>query len=343
MRVDSDAVEVARRIGEEVLFPAAMAVDRADAVPTEQLALLAEAGLYGLAGPAEAGGLDADLLTLCSVVEVLASASLATTLVWVQHHGLVRVLAGDAPPALKEAWLAPLCRGERRAGLALAGLLPGRPRLRAVPAGGGWVLEGESPWVTGWGLIDVLHLAARGPDDSLVWLMVDAVERPGVEVRRQRLVAADASVTVHLDFAGLEVPGDRLLAIEPYDPAASMRPHVLRVNGSLALGVAMRCCRLLGPSPLDGDLEAARQFLDDSAPDELPVARAAASELAYRAAATLTVHTGSRAVLIDQHPQRLAREALLLLVFGSRPAIREALLERIAGFPQGSSLPQGLV
>jgi hypothetical protein len=32
---------------------------------------------------------------------------------------------------------------------------------------------------------------------------------------------------------------------------------------------------------------------------------------------------------VDQHPQRLAREALFLLVFGSRPAIKNALLHQL--------------
>ena len=58
-------------------------------------------------------------------------------------------------------------------------------------------------------------------------------------------------------------------------------------------------------------------------------ARAAASELAVRAAAALAVRDGSRAVSVDQHAQRLAREALFLLVFGSRPGIKSALLRRL--------------
>jgi hypothetical protein len=66
--------------------------------------------------------------------------------------------------------------------------------------------------------------------------------------------------------------------------------------------------------------------------DVLPVAqldaRAAASELAVRAAAALAARDGSRSVTVDQHPQRLAREALFLLVFGSRPGIKSALLRR---------------
>jgi hypothetical protein len=41
------------------------------------------------------------------------------------------------------------------------------------------------------------------------------------------------------------------------------------------------------------------------------------------------VRDGSRAVSVDQHAQRLAREALFLLVFGSRPGIKGALLRRL--------------
>jgi len=58
-------------------------------------------------------------------------------------------------------------------------------------------------------------------------------------------------------------------------------------------------------------------------------ARAAASELAVRAAAALAVRDGGYAVAVDQHAQRLAREAVFLLVFGSRPAIKSALLQRL--------------
>ena len=61
-----------------------------------------------------------------------------------------------------------------------------------------------------------------------------------------------------------------------------------------------------------------------------PAARAAASELALRAATTLMIHTGSRSVLTDNPAQMLLREAGFLLVFGTRPLIRDALLTRIA-------------
>jgi hypothetical protein len=34
-------------------------------------------------------------------------------------------------------------------------------------------------------------------------------------------------------------------------------------------------------------------------------------------------------ITVDQHPQRLAREALFLLVFGSRPGIKNPLLDQL--------------
>jgi hypothetical protein len=85
----------------------------------------------------------------------------------------------------------------------------------------------------------------------------------------------------------------------------------------------------MGPTAFDGQLAAIRRTLGDAATEGLPDARAAASDLALRAATALIVAHGSRSILIDQHPQRLAREALFLLVFGSRPPIRTELLRLI--------------
>jgi hypothetical protein len=82
--------------------------------------------------------------------------------------------------------------------------------------------------------------------------------------------------------------------------------------------------------PLDGELLAARDALDAAPPETMPVARAAASELAMRTAAALVAAQGSRAILVGEHAQRLAREALFLLVFAFRPAIKENLSRRLS-------------
>jgi alkylation response protein AidB-like acyl-CoA dehydrogenase len=323
----------ARRLADDVLFPDAMRVDGLDTVPVAQLDALAAEGLYGASVSQQAGGLGLDLLTTCAVTEELASGCLATTFVWLQHRGLIMTLAAETTPAaLRDRWLEPACQGKVRGGIALTGLIPGPPLLRARPVGDGWRVDGEAPWATGWSLIDLLLVVARGPGDSVVSLILDAAAQPGLTVTRQRLAAVNASVTVRLDFDGVVVPAGRLASKEPFDPAESLRPDRLRINGSLALGVAGRCCRLLGPGPLDDELAACRVQLDDAITGDteaMAEARAAVSELAVRATAALAVRDGSKSIMADQPPPRLAREALFLLVFGSRPPIKSALLREL--------------
>lgn len=115
----------ARELASGVFAPAAMGVEASQRVPPEHLDLLAAEGFYGLAGPREAGGLDVPLVVADQIIEILAGACLSTTFVWTQHHGVVRAVAGTANSALRQGMLGPLCRGERRAGVALAGLLTG--------------------------------------------------------------------------------------------------------------------------------------------------------------------------------------------------------------------------
>ena len=63
----------------------------------------------------------------------------------------------------------------------------------------------------------------------------------------------------------------------------------------------------------------------------MAAARAAASAFAFQAAGVLVAAAGSHSILTGGHPQRLAREALFLLVFGSRPAIKDDLVALLTG------------
>src|SRR6266705_2931427 len=170
-----DILGTAQRLADDVLFPAALATDAADVVPVELLDALADAGIYALTGPASAGGPDADFQTVCGVVESLSSGCLTTTFIWAQHIGAVLAAASSENTAIGE-WVGPLCRGERRAGLALGGAVPGPPALRANEEEGVWRFSGTSPFVSGWRRIDVMHTAARTDDGRLVWALIDAEE-----------------------------------------------------------------------------------------------------------------------------------------------------------------------
>jgi alkylation response protein AidB-like acyl-CoA dehydrogenase len=321
-------VGVAEDIAERILLPAAIATDAADLAPRSHFDLLAEAGFYGLAGPPETGGLNADPGTVCSVVERLAGGCLTTAFVWIQHRTPVRELRVSKNEALRARCLPELCSGRLRAGIALGGLQAGAAQISATPAEGGWLLDGTAPYVTGWGLIDVVLAAAMTNDGRVLRALVDAGAADGLRVQPLRLLAASASGTVRLTFEHYFVPSERVTSLEAYSPPPSYDGGG-RQNGSLALGVARRCLQMLGPGPLDEELNARRKQLDEAPEEEMAGARAAAAEFAVRAAVCLFVHGGSQSLLMDVHPARLYREAAFLLVFGSRPAVRAALLRRL--------------
>ncbi|HEY4019604.1 MAG TPA: acyl-CoA dehydrogenase [Pseudonocardiaceae bacterium] len=319
------AVTLARanEIADTVLFPAASTVDMTGRIPSSHLDLLAESGFYGMSTPAT----DIDFPTACAITETFAAGCLSTSFVWLQHQGVARRVAGSP---LADELLDDLELGKQRGGVALGGTLPGPPRLRATAVPGGYQLIGESPWVTGWGMIDLLLVMARDEHDNLISAIISARESDALSVSSPlRMVAATASNTVTAHFTGLFVPNEAVVGEQPYAEWAERDAAGLRFNGSLALGVVNRCTRLLGPTPLDAELTACRTRLDAAGADDLPAARAAADELAVRASSALLVHTGSRSVLLDEHPQRLAREAMFLLVFASRKGIRDALLNTL--------------
>ncbi len=312
-----------------MLFPAAVATDASDVVPVALLDALAEAGLYGIVAPPDAGGQSADFGTLCAVLEALASGCLTTAFLWMQHIGLVRALAASADEDLRSRWLKPLASGQIRAGLALGGALP-KPSLRAERDGDDWRLDGVSPFVSGWGRIDVVHAAARSADDDIIWLIVDATGNDAIRAEPLRLAALNATSTVRVTFNSVPVSDDRVTGRQPASGVTP--PEVLRTHAALPLGVTARCCRLLGHTGLDAELAAVRTELDRLGP-RTAAARANAGELAVRAASAVMTAEGSRSLLATGQAQRLAREALFTLVYALRPDSRSTVLTKL-GAPE---------
>jgi hypothetical protein len=317
------SLEAARRLADEVLFPTANETDARPVLPRERLDLLAEQGWYGLSAP----GSGLSFQDAWPVLEAFAGGCLTTTFVWTQHLGTVRACAFG--PEHLHSWVEPLAKGERRSSVAFAGLLP-EPQLRARSVGTDWILDGTAPWVSGWGLTDLIHVAARSPDDDVVWLLVD-VPSEGLRAQPLPLLAVNASSTVTLHFGEVRVPVSRQTSRFPWSDWPTRDAMGLRANGSLALGVAARCCRLIGPSRLDEELDKRRGALDTGTVDTMPAARAAAAAFAVQAASALVTQQGSRSVVLGNHAERLLREAGLLLVFGSRPSIRRQLLADLQG------------
>lgn len=312
-----ELLATARRIADEVLFRDALEVDAKGEIPTAQLQTLADEGFYGVStycdGP-----------TIAELIEVLATGCLTTAFVFTQHIGATRA-AWVADGVVHDRWAEALASGRSRGGVAFAQILrAGPPMTTTTRSDSGWIINGSAPWVTGWGHIDAVHIAARH-DDKIVWALIDAVDSDTLISERLDLAAVDASQTVVLQYRDHVISDDEVTRVVDYESWRADYQLGLRTNGSFALGVASRCCRLLGDDALTHELSAVRDRLNAVDHADMPAARAAASLFAVRAATALVAATGGSAVIRSHHAQRLFREAMFLLVQGQTPTIKSAM------------------
>ncbi|MGW0818565.1 acyl-CoA dehydrogenase family protein [Streptomyces viridiviolaceus] len=338
----------ARRLADDLLFPSAQRVDR-DGVPATHIEAVRRSGLLGVSAPAEYGGAGAPDTVARETAEILAGACCSTWFVQTQHHTPVRMLGGAEPglPA-RERLLRPLATGELLAGIAYAHLraFPRVP-VRARAERGGWRFDGTVPWYTGWGLNDVMLLAGVTDAAEVVFAFAEARERPGLRPSApMRLAALTAARTVSLELAGLWVPREAVVLRTPREEFARVDIPRSTNTSPAVFGVAYAALRLLDGAPdaketaralrsrLDEVRRRAYALADHPVAHERVEERLALRTRAYdflRAATTAAVVAGGgRSMSLDSPAQRLAREAMFLLVQGQTAPVRGAHLAALA-------------
>ncbi len=332
-------VDAARRLADELLRPNAEAVENGG-VPRAHLAALADVGLFGVTAPAAYGGSDQPVAVIREIVEVLAGADASTWFVWTQHHTPVRTLVRGTNGALRDRWLPRLAAGTSLAGVAFTHLRrPGPPAVRARRSEGGWRIDGDLAWLTSWGLAEVFLVGAVVGDD-LVWLLMPLATASGASATALDLVAMRGTSTVSVHLDDVFVADADVVLVEPVDEWRAADAERTADVSPAVFGVAGECVRRLA----DGDAAArfaaeldelrARAYAlqDESGPRAERVAvRAQAHALALRASAALVAAGAGRSMLAGNPAQRLAREALFLLVQGQDAEVRAAQLSELSG------------
>jgi alkylation response protein AidB-like acyl-CoA dehydrogenase len=351
------AVRAAARLTRDVLAPhAAAADDPAHGVDPAHLALLADAGLFSVAVPVEEGGLGGDARVDSEVLELLSGACGATWFVHTQHQlpqAAARGLFGVPGPAA-DRHRAALASGSARAGIALAHLRrPGPPALRATPGGTGWRFTGAADWCTGWGLIDLVMIAATAPDDRIVLALLPARDRAGLRAGPPlRLSVMGGTRTVALTVDDLAVGAGDVLAVHD-GPAWRAADAMRTANATPAsLGLLRRVVVALAAlgeergrpeavhaaCHLGGHGAALREraytLLRDVPLDERVGERTALrGELAaptVRAAHALVAARSGSGLLAGSPEQRWAREAAFHMVQAQTAPVRAAQLTALA-------------
>jgi alkylation response protein AidB-like acyl-CoA dehydrogenase len=347
-----DAVAAAWRVADETLFPGAQDVDRSDRIPERNLAALADAGLFGLVGPATHGGLDLDAPSARRAMAAVGSGCGATFFVWVQHHGVVRSLRSSRNDALVDAHLADLCAGRTLAGTAFAHVRrSGPPAISATRIDGGWRLDGHAPWATSWGMADWLSVAAESGGGELVWSLVPGGGAHGVTATALALPVFGATATVALHFDGCVVSDDQVLAVESADRWRGADRRQASLGQPAVLGVAERARRLLADERDDDAARAADELavelgrrwgIDDDLLGALSGGddgtgvitaasghRAACLDLARRSTTALLAAVGGRGMDLAHPAQRLAREADFYVIQAQTADGRAATLRSV--------------
>jgi alkylation response protein AidB-like acyl-CoA dehydrogenase len=345
-------VIAAARLATELLAPVAEEVDQS-VVPPSHLAAIGAAGLLAPTAPAEVGGGGAPAAVGRAVTELLACACGATWFVVTQNGTPVRTLAVSDNRELRAQWLRPLASGSALAGIALAQLRrPGPPAVSGSFEAGGWSVSGNVPWLTSWGLADVVLLGFRDGADA-VFALVPAADQPGfVGGAPLPLAAMQAASTVSVRLNDYVVPETHVVERLPYEHwaerdaanTANVTPAVFGLLRAVLTRLRAEAERrdeapMFALAERLGAEAAGLRTAAYALIDDVPAGERMADRLALRASALelVTVATaglvaaGAGASMSLRHPaQRWAREALFHLIQAQTPAVRAATLERFA-------------
>lgn len=130
---------------------------------------LGDRHLLGLRVPSEWQGSDINELTFRAFQELVARYSGALAFLQTQHQSAAVRLAQSSNQTLKQEYLPYMARGQKRIGLGFSQLRrSGDPLVKATPIAGGYCLNGEVPWITGFGCFDDFIIGATLPNGQAV-------------------------------------------------------------------------------------------------------------------------------------------------------------------------------
>jgi len=309
--------------------------------PSEDLDALALAGAMRWAVPKEFGGEELSPLELHLRYEWIAAASVSTALVLTQRDSAVGLIDASENTTLRAELLPRFAKNEMFATVGIAQLTTshqsGAPALRARRESDGWHVSGLIPWAT-------------GADRSRFVVAGAVIDEPETSPPRQilfplsttwngvtlsvpmPLVALSSSHTGSITCEDVLVE-DRCVLAGPMPNVLGGRKKTVPLGQAfIALGLCRAAIELIDEHDSELARDASKSFqaqllsLRDKVlrfcdpatsldPADGPMLRGACNELALRIThAAVAIYKGT--ALMRGHPaQRLAREALFLLVW----------------------------
>jgi len=241
--------DTVRRLAREKIAPIAAEIDEKEVFPEGAYRALKEAALFGLTVPEKYGGPDADVTTLCLVMEELAKVSAASALMVFSSQAVFRVLRECASAEQQDRLFPEIAKGDKLAAFVLTepehGSDAASLATRATRQGGEYLLNGTKVFITSASHASYFLVFARtGPGQREEGISAFVVPRdtPGLKVgKAENKMGLRGSMTNEVSFEDARVPAGNLLGKEGEgwriitEVANSMR---LWGAASMALGIA---------------------------------------------------------------------------------------------------------
>ena len=331
--------------------------DRNDIWPAKQFEELAKAGVLGWMIPEEFGGQDVSTEALTLGYLRLTQACLTTAFILTQRNGACERIAGSANEELKAKLLPPLCRGELFTTVGISHLTTsrqhlGRPAVSATETPGGWVFDGNVPWVTGALTADYVVTGGTASDGRQL-LVALPTDTKGVERKAPpELLALNASQTGAVELHRVLVPHEFIIAgpIENVMKHGSGGGAGSLTTSALAIGLSAAALKRLGQEaekrpdlltiyePLASEWQSLKSDMIQALYGEVSNAahlttesiRVRANSLALRMTQAYLAATKGAGFLASHPASRMVREAMFFLVWSCPQPVLMAQLQEFA-------------
>jgi alkylation response protein AidB-like acyl-CoA dehydrogenase len=238
-----------RAVAQDKIAPHAAEADELAAFPKASYDALVASDFHAPHIGEVYGGVGADALATCIVIEEVARVCAASSLIPAVNKLGTMPLILAASEEIKAKYLPPVARGEAMFAYGLsereAGSDTASMRCRAKADGDGWVLNGQKSWITNAGVSSFYTvLAVTDPDGrrgSNVSAFVVEKSDPGFTFGDlERKMGIKGSPTRELIFEGCRIPGDRMVGApgEGLKIALATLDHTRVTIGAQAVGIA---------------------------------------------------------------------------------------------------------
>ena len=240
--------DAVRALADDKIAPRAAEIDRTAEFPWDVYEALVKADFHALHIPEAYGGAGGDALAAVIVIEEVARACAASSLIpAVNKLGTVPLLLGGSED-VKRHFLPPVARGEAMFCYALsepeAGSDAAAMRTRAVREGDGYVLNGVKRWISNAGVAKFYTvMAVTDPAAGANGISAFVVEDgdPGFSFGApEHKLGIKGSPTRELYFDNCEIPANRLVGAEGegFKIALQTLDHTRITIAAQALGIA---------------------------------------------------------------------------------------------------------